>query len=56
MTTEQLEALQELIARWRLRDCGTGNPDYDNGRESAYNACADWLEEVVQTFTKDEES
>lgn len=56
MITEQLEQLRELIERWRENDVSTGDPEYDNGRESAYNACADALEELVQTFNADEES
>ena len=51
MKSEQLEQLRELIVQWR-----TEHHEYDNGRESAYNACADALEEVVQTFNQDEES
>ena len=56
MTTEQLEQLRDLIVQWRTEHHGWFNPEYDNGRESAYSACADALEEVLQTFNVDEES
>lgn len=58
MKNEQLEQLQELIEKWRKIECFAIFPesvDYETGKESAYQSCADDLEELVQTFNQDEE-
>lgn len=60
MTIEQLEQLQALIEKWRA-DEGYVSPDlpecvdYETGKESAYQSCADDLEELLITFNQDEE-
>lgn len=55
MKTEQVEQLRQLIEYWREPYIGTGEAIYDAGKETAYNNCADALEEVLQSFSKDEE-
>lgn len=43
------EALEQLIATWRQPVTQTSHdPDYDNGRESARNRCADELETTLR--------
>lgn len=60
MNSEQLEQLKELLKKWRA-DEGYVSPDlpecldYESGKESAYQSCADDLEELLRTFNQDEE-
>lgn len=56
MKSEQIEQLKELVAYWREPHIGTGDANYDLGKDIAYHSCADALEEVLQSFNKDEET
>ena len=58
MKPEQLEQLQALIEKWRSIEGFAILPesvDYETGKESAYQSCADDLEELLHTFNQDEE-
>lgn len=62
MTIEELEDLRRLIYRWRnYRNLVQRNSNsselvsFDAKKELTYKHCADDLEEVLQSFSKDEE-